>query len=233
MLQSANEHASKDTVFLFGYGDIYPLQDSLAPERIRDFHLASNDGERQSLTFKPGPFLATPVNFEADMTHLALVVLHPNHNTQVGDPEHHRYLYLSRDEVPADTPIVRSLLYHNYGKALIHVGTVETPVSSLATSPVGHTLEIILSDDPRQLSSGSDLTFEVLSYSKASLCTTPKRAYGPPCRLPEKASGRYTFPIRLRRQRTSQEKPTTCSTPPPSLSRYLEHLGQTTTSNDA
>lgn len=156
-----------DTVLLFGYGDIYPLQDLLAPESVRTFELVAADRERRPIALKPGPFLATPINFPSVGSYIAAAALHPQHVTQVGEPKQHRYLLVPRDEVPAGTPIVRSLYYHNYGKALVHAGTdaLDSP-QALASTPVGHPLEIVLHSDPRQARTTGGCGFTVLFEGK-------------------------------------------------------------------
>jgi len=144
-----------DSVILFGYGDYYPLHDLLEPERVATFTRYSANGDQQSIRLGTRPFLASELTVFTEGAHLVAAALHPSFVARVGEETQHHYLFVPRDEVPEGLPIIRSFVYHNTAKALLQVGPRERKPSpadvALLARPVGHTLEIVLLNNPREL----------------------------------------------------------------------------------
>jgi len=144
-----------DLVILFGYGDYYPLHDLLEPERVASFTRYSANGDQQPIRLGAGPFLASELTVFSEGAHIIAAALHPRFVARVGEETQHHYLFVPRDEVPDGLPIIRSFVYYNYAKALFQVGPRERASSpadaALLARPIGHSLEIVLLSNPREL----------------------------------------------------------------------------------
>jgi len=148
-----------DSVILFGYGDYYPLHDLLEPERVATFTRYSANGDQQPIRLGNGPFLPSELTVFSEGAHLVAAALHPHFVARVGEETQHHYLSVPRDEVPAGLPVIRSFVYHNSAKALFQVGPRERAPSpadaALLARPLGHPLEIVLLNNPRELGGGA------------------------------------------------------------------------------
>jgi len=144
-----------DSIILFGYGDYYPLHDLLEPERVASFTRYSANGDQQRVRLGTGPFLSSELTVFSEGAHIVAAELHPSFVARVGEETQHHYLFVPRDEVPEGLPIIRSFVYHNTAKALFQVGPRERAPNpadaALLARPIGHSLEIVLLSNPREL----------------------------------------------------------------------------------
>jgi len=148
-----------DSVILFGYGDYYPLHDLLEPERVATFTRYSANGDVQPIRLGAGPFLASEFTVFSPGAHIVAATLHPHFVARVGEETQHHYLFVPREDVPEGLTIIRSFVYHNTAKALFQVGSRDVAPSpadaALLARPIGHPLEIVLLNNPRELGGGA------------------------------------------------------------------------------
>lgn len=151
----AQSRGAYRTTIYAGFGDMAPVHDFLAPEKLTQFSVISPDGTTKLVPGKEG-FLATPVSIPKAGAHIVCGATTPGLYTMyVKDGRvHHAF-----DGFAGHDSVVLSLYYENYARALIAAGDTD----SLAFSrPTGQALEVIPMVNPYTKRTGDMLGLRVV-----------------------------------------------------------------------
>ncbi len=156
-----------------GFGHAFPVDDFYRKEKIASFTLTAPDGSLKDIEAIEGGFTAAELSFTSAGPHIAALAGKTGYYTMFMDKGtmHH-----ATESMKGKDPknVIVSVYFENYAKSLITVG--DTRDESYKT-PVGHRLEIIPLQDPRDVKVGDMFDVQVLFDGKPARLATVTGTY--------------------------------------------------------